>query len=138
MAGRRRCGGRLDHDLRDLSVRPGQEGRLRYCVGMSTAAVTHSPAESRFVVSMDDDVVGYLSYEIMGGTADLQHTVVDPAHRHHGLGAMLVEEALRTFRADRMMVRPTCPFVADFIAEHEEYQNLLAPSLTVEDTGERS
>ena len=105
---------------------------------MSAPAVTHRPAESRFVVTKDDDVVGYLSYEIMGGTADLQHTVVEPAHRHHGLGAMLVEEALRVFRADRMQVLPTCPFVADFIEEHPEYQNLLSPSLTVEDAGEGS
>lgn len=101
---------------------------------MSTPTVTHRPAESRFVVTKDDQVVGYLSYETAGGTADLQHTVVDPAHRHHGLGGMLVEEALRTFRADRMKVRPSCPFVAGFIEEHQEYQNLLAPSLTVEDT----
>ena len=103
---------------------------------MSAATVTHRPAESRFVVTRDEEVVGYLSYETVGGTADLQHTVVDRAHRQHGLGGMLVEEALRTFRADRMKVRPTCPFVADFIAGHEEYQDLLEPSLIPEDTDE--
>jgi predicted GNAT family acetyltransferase len=103
---------------------------------MSTRTVTHRPAESRFVVTQDEEVVGYLSYETVGGTADLQHTVVDAAHRQHGLGGALVEEALRTFRADRMKVRPTCPFVADFITEHPEYQDLLEPSLVPEDTGD--
>ena len=109
---------------------------------MSEVQIVHVPEQDRWEAVEGEGEgkrsVGFLSYEMRGDVIDLQHTVVDPAHRHHGLGAMLVEEALRTFRADRMMVRPTCPFVADFIAEHEEYQNLLAPSLTVEDTGERS
>ncbi len=102
---------------------------------MTSAAVAHRPAESRFVVTEDEEVLGYLSYELLGNdTADLQHTVVDPAQRNRGLGELLVEEALRVFRADRVTVRPSCPFVADFMETHEEYQDLLAPSLTTEDT----
>lgn len=101
---------------------------------MSNPIVTHRPAESRFVVTRDDEVLGHLSYEMHGGTADLNHTFVQPEHREQGLGEALADEALRHFRADRVRVRPSCPFVAAYIAAHEDYQPLLEPSLTVEDS----
>ncbi|GAA5163827.1 GNAT family N-acetyltransferase [Ornithinimicrobium tianjinense] len=105
-----------------------------------TTTVTHRPAESRFVITEGDSdtVIGELTYETHGSTADLQHTEVDPDRRHHGLGARLAEEALRTFRADKMRVRPSCPFVAQYIQDHPEYANLLEPSLVAEDVEEET
>ncbi|MFX0538650.1 GNAT family N-acetyltransferase [Ornithinimicrobium sp. Y1847] len=96
---------------------------------MSNVSVVHQPAESRFEARSGEEVVGHLSYETIGGTADLQHTVVEPDHQGEGIGEALVEEALREMRANRMTVRPSCSFVASYIEEHPEYQNLLAPGL---------
>ncbi|MFK5647522.1 GNAT family N-acetyltransferase [Ornithinimicrobium sp. LYQ121] len=100
---------------------------------MTNVAVVHRPAQSRFEAMSGEEVVGYLSYEIVGSTVDIQHTVVEPAHRKKGVGAALVEEALREIRAEKLRVRATCPFVAEFIQEHPEHQSLLEPSLAAED-----
>ena len=69
--------------------------------------------------------VGYLSYALEGGVIDLQHTVVDPAARGQGLGGRLVETALQHARAEGLRVRPTCPFVPRYLAEHPEHADLL-------------
>jgi predicted GNAT family acetyltransferase len=100
---------------------------------MTNVAVMHRPELSRFEAMSGEEVVGYLSYETIGGTVDLQHTVVDPAHRHKGIGVALVEEALRQIRAEKLRVRATCSFVADYIEQHPEHQSLLEPSLAAED-----
>ena len=103
---------------------------------MTKVQIEHKPAESRFEAVLDDAVVGYLSYETFGATVDLQHTVVEPDFREQGIGAALVEEALTVVRSNRTRVRATCPFVADYIAEHEEHQSLLEPSLVSEDVAD--
>ena len=100
---------------------------------MSKVEVVHKPAESRFEAVIGEEVVGYLSYETLGSTVDLQHTVVEPAHRNQGVGGALVEEALTVVRSNKLKVRASCPFVADYIADHEEHQGLLEPSLVPED-----
>ena len=69
--------------------------------------------------------VGYLSYVLEGGVIDLQHTVVDPAARGQGLGGRLVETALQHARAEGLRVRPTCPFVPQYLADHPEHQDLV-------------
>ena len=40
---------------------------------------------------------------------------------------MLVRGALDDVRRKGMTVGPQCPFVANFIAEHPEYADLVAP-----------
>lgn len=100
---------------------------------MTNVAVVHRPAESRWEAMSGEDVVGYLTYETVGSTVDLQHTVVRPAHRDKGVAAALVEEAVREIRAEKLSVRPTCSYVQEWMAEHPEHQALLEPSLTPED-----
>ncbi|WP_431473171.1 GNAT family N-acetyltransferase [Ornithinimicrobium sp. W1665] len=80
-----------------------------------------------------EDVVGHLSYDTIGNTVDLHHTVVDPAHRNKGVAAALVEEAVREIRAEKMSVRPTCSYVRAWMDQHPEHQDLLEPSLLPED-----
>lgn len=100
---------------------------------MTNVAVVHQPAESRYVAMSGADVVGQLDYRIHGSTVDMFHTEVEPSMRHHGIAGKLVEEALREVRAQKLHVRPTCPFVQAYIDDHEELQPLLEPSLVLED-----
>lgn len=102
---------------------------------MTNVAVVHHPAESRFIAMSGEDEVGRLDYRTTGGTVDLYRTEVEPAMRHRGIAGQLVEEALREIRAQKLHVRPTCPFVRDYIEQHEEHQPLLEPSLVAEDQG---
>lgn len=102
---------------------------------MTTVAVRHHPAESRFIATSGEDEVGRLDYRTAGGTVDLFHTEVAPAVRNRGIAARLVEEALREIRAQKLHVRPTCPYVRAYIDQHPEHQPLLEPSLVAEDQG---
>lgn len=100
---------------------------------MTNVAIVHRPAESRFEAMSGEDVVGQLDYRLHGSTVDLHHTEVDVPMRHRGIAGLLVEEALREMRAQKLTVRPSCPYVARYIDEHPEHQSLLEPSLVTED-----
>jgi predicted GNAT family acetyltransferase len=100
---------------------------------MTNVAIVHRPAESRFEAMSGEDVVGQLDYRLQGSTVDMHHTFVDMSMRHRGIAGLLVEEALREMRAQKLTVRPSCPYVARYIDEHPEHQNLLEPSLVTED-----
>lgn len=102
---------------------------------MTNVAIVHRPAESRFEAMSGEDVVGHLDYTLLGGTVDMHHTWVEPEMRGHGVAGELVGEALREVGVQKLHVRPSCPYVADYIAQHPEHQALLEPSLTEEDRG---
>jgi hypothetical protein len=54
------------------------------------------------------------------------HTVIEPSMRGQGLGARLVQGALDDVRASGRRIEPRCWYVARFVDEHPEYQDLLA------------
>ena len=103
---------------------------------MTNVAVVHRPAESRWEAMSGEEVVGHLSYDTIGSTVDLHHTLVDPAHRNKGVADRLVEEAVREIRAEKMNLRPTCSYVRAWMEQHPEHQDLLEPSLLPEDQDE--
>lgn len=94
---------------------------------MTEAQIVHRPENQRWELTAGtgDRVVGYLSYQLADGVLDLQHTVVDPSMRGQGLGGRLVEAAMVHARQEQLSVRPTCPFIPSWIAEHPEHQDLV-------------
>lgn len=88
--------------------------------------IVHRPDRDRWEAQDDDGTpLGSLSYALTDGVLDLQHTVVDPAARGAGLGGRLVEAALRHARAEGLLVRPSCPFVPAYLADHPEHRDLV-------------
>jgi uncharacterized protein len=83
-------------------------------------------ASSRYVLEIDGEVAGLLEYHDEADVVDLVHTEIDPARRERGLGSELVAGALDDLRTKGRRVRPTCPFVARFVAEHPGYADLVA------------
>lgn len=104
---------------------------------MSEVQIVHVPAQDRWEAvegqGADARSVGFLSYELDDGVLDLQHTVVDPRQRGHGLGGRLVETGLQHARAEGLRVRPTCPFVPGYLAGHPEHQDLVEGAATGEE-----
>ena len=67
-----------------------------------------------------------LSYRQVGDeVVDLRSTLVPPHLRQRGLGKKLVQHALDWARENDKKVIPSCPFVARYIEEHPEYQELV-------------
>jgi predicted GNAT family acetyltransferase len=96
----------------------GSEGPVR--------EVRDNAAASRYELVEGDDVVGVADYVMDGNVMILPHTVIVWPRRGTGLGAELVRQVLDDARKRGLGVRPTCWYVAQFIDEHPEYQDLVA------------
>jgi predicted GNAT family acetyltransferase len=90
-----------------------------------SSVVQHLPAQNRYLFEKDDKQVGLIDYTMHGNTIVLLHSEIDPEQRHSGLGDEMVEKVLDTIRTEtdfRMI--PECPFVADWIERHPDYEDL--------------
>ena len=102
--------------------------------------IRHDPDANRFHAPIHDpqpDAEGagpvemanmglVLSYRHNGDDVlDLRSTLVPPHLRGQGLGSTLVQHALDYARENGMRVIPSCPFVARYIEDHPEYQDLV-------------
>ena len=81
---------------------------------------------SRYELVEDDAVVGVAEYRLQGDAVVFHHTVIDPARRGGGLGAVLVQGALDDVRRSGRTVVPICWYVGQFIDTHSGYADLLA------------
>ena len=90
-----------------------------------TTTVRDNTDQRRYELVVRDDIVGIADYSVHGDTIVLPHTVIDPAHRGKGFGAVLVRGALDDIRSRGLNVDPRCWYVAEFIRAHEEYLELI-------------
>lgn len=76
---------------------------------------------------VDGRVVGMIVYHVPrhGDRVTFSHTIVDPAYRGQGVATRLVEHALEDLRALGKKLTNYCTFVADYIADHPEYKDLV-------------
>ncbi|HHW50669.1 MAG TPA: N-acetyltransferase [Pseudoclavibacter sp.] len=89
------------------------------------AHVTKHPEQDRYVLTVDGQERGELTYLTSDTTIELPHTFVDPALRGTGLGVRLVREALEDIRdTTDLRVIPTCPFIATWLLKNPEYRDL--------------
>lgn len=94
---------------------------------MAEPEVQDNPAEQRFEVRLDGEVVGFLRYDDRGAAVLLTHTEVDERFEGRGLGSTLIREALDALRSRGVGVLPYCPFVRGYIQRHAEYVDLVPP-----------
>ena len=88
--------------------------------------VRHDPDRCRYELLVDGKVVGVADYHLAGDRIVFPHTEIDPALRGRGYGAELVKGALDDVRGTGRSVVARCWYVAQFIDEHPEYEDLLA------------
>ena len=89
--------------------------------------VSDDPARSRYELHDGEHLVGFTEYqERPDGVLVFPHTVITVPKRGAGYGSTLVQGALDDVRAKGRTIVAKCPFVARFLDEHPEYQDLLA------------
>jgi predicted GNAT family acetyltransferase len=94
--------------------------------GMSAdIVIVDRPEHDRYEVHLDGTVIGRADYVRRGDYVVIPHTQINPPHDGQGLGGQMVRFALEDIRERGLKVQPACPFVADFMAEHPEYADLL-------------
>jgi len=91
-----------------------------------TTEVRDDREHDRYLLSVDGEVVGTLTYQLRPGLIDVIHTEVDPDYGGRGLAGILARAVLDDARARGLAVLPHCPYVARFISGHrDEYLDLV-------------
>jgi uncharacterized protein len=89
-------------------------------------AIHDQPAESRFELSAEVRLAGFVTYRMAPGRITFIHTEVDPAFAGRGFGSKLARYVLDDARARSLRVVPRCPFIAGYIRSHPAYDDLVA------------
>lgn len=79
----------------------------------------------RFEARVNGSLAGFAEYVRHPELVVYPHTVVARTHRGRGVGAALARAALDDARHRGLQVRPTCTYLAEWIARHPEYQDLV-------------
>ena len=91
---------------------------------MTTPEIRHEPENSRFTATTEGGEAA-LEYMRDGKRITFTHTGVPPEAEGKGVGGALAKAGLEFARSEGLNVRPMCPFVADFVKRHPEYQALV-------------
>jgi predicted GNAT family acetyltransferase len=93
-------------------------------------SVRDNPAQERFEVYADGRLAGYARYQIQGRRITMFHTEVKPEFEGAGVGSALARGALDEVAKRKLDLLPTCPFIAGYIARHQdEYLSLVPEAL---------
>ncbi|MET9734406.1 GNAT family N-acetyltransferase [Streptomyces sp. NPDC006458] len=94
-----------------------------------TPTVTVQPVDvrHRYEIHVDGVRAGLTAYRDRDRQRVFFHTEVDDAFAGQGLAGRLVEEALTDVRARGMRVVPVCPYVAKFLKQHHEFDDITDP-----------
>ena len=90
--------------------------------------IADNPARLRYEVHVGGQLAGFAAYSRHADTITIIHTEIEPAFEHHGLAGQLARFALADIRQRGLKVIPTCPFFAEYIREHPEYDDLVIGS----------
>jgi predicted GNAT family acetyltransferase/glutaredoxin len=127
----------VDHRDARESDAPGQlveyfrgSADLEAVAGSATEAeveVVDVPQASRYELRLGDRLIGLAAYRRSNGRIAFTHTQVDESAEGRGLGSRLAAAALEDAGRKGLEVVPLCPFIAQYIDRHPEYEKLVAP-----------
>ena len=88
--------------------------------------VTDVPEKGRWEAREGDTLAGLAAYRRTDDLVIFTHTVVEDDFAGRGVGGSLARAALDAAREQRLRVRPDCPFIAEWISRHPDYEDLVA------------
>jgi len=89
------------------------------------SAVRNNTEQSRYELTVDDTVAGFVEYRDKGEYVELTHTEVDRSHEGEGLGSQLARAVLDNLRNEERAIIPSCPFINTYLKRHPEYADLV-------------
>ncbi|MDQ2794219.1 MAG: N-acetyltransferase [Bacteroidota bacterium] len=90
-------------------------------------SIKHDPANQQFTTTHNGHAAELAYARPNDGVIDFTHTFVDEAVRGQGVADELARTALAYARTEKLKVKTTCTFMADFVKNHHaEYADLLA------------
>jgi predicted GNAT family acetyltransferase len=92
-------------------------------IDVNTLEVKQNPERHRFEIVVDDKVA-LVGYRMTGSTIVFTHTEVPPEFEGMGIGSKLARFVLDYAKAQGYRVLAQCPFIAEYIRRHPEYQSI--------------
>jgi uncharacterized protein len=89
------------------------------------AEVVDVPEKSRYELRLDGHLIGLAAYLRRDGRVAFTHTEVDESCEGRDFGSRLAAAALDDARRKGLELVPLCPFVAHYVEQHPEYQELV-------------
>jgi uncharacterized protein len=93
---------------------------------LSRTEVVDNPDKSRYELRLAGRLIGLATYRRRNGRIAFTHTEVDESCEGRGFGSRLAAGALEDARQAGLDVVPLCPFIAHYIEQHPEYEQLVA------------
>ncbi|AXT84594.1 GNAT family N-acetyltransferase [Aeromicrobium sp. A1-2] len=90
-----------------------------------TTTVQDNPSSSRFEITVDGELAGYVDYRKDGTEYALPHTRIFTDFEGRGLGGQLISGALAEIASRGGSVLPFCPFVPKVIRDNPEFLDLV-------------
>lgn len=90
-----------------------------------TTTVQDNPTGSRFEITVDGELAGFVDYRKDGSEYALPHTRIFSQFEGKGLGGLLVSGALTEIARRGGTVLPYCPFVPKVIRDNPEFVDLV-------------
>lgn len=91
---------------------------------MNEISVTMNEAAQRFETPVGDELA-YLDYRWYKKNIAFMHTFVPETGRGKGYSSALAKYALEYARSRKLKIMIYCPFVAKYIKQHPEYNDLI-------------
>ena len=89
------------------------------------AEVVDVPEKSRYELRLDGHLIGLAAYRRHDDRIAFTHTEVDESCEGRGFGSRLAAVALEDARRQGLEIVPLCSFIAHYVEQHPEYQELV-------------
>jgi predicted GNAT family acetyltransferase len=89
------------------------------------AKVQDNTDQHRFEILVDGEPGGFAAYRVRDGLVTVTHSQIDPKYRGKGVGGQLAKQTLDMLRERGVRVVPACPFFAEYVSQHPEYDDMV-------------
>jgi predicted GNAT family acetyltransferase len=94
----------------------------------SEIRVHRDDTEQLYTATLGGDSVAEIRYDTVDGRIVVLSTTVAPAFRRRGIAEELIAHALDDIRDRGMRVTVYCPVVASFIAQNQQFSDVIDPN----------
>ncbi|APU17109.1 MULTISPECIES: GNAT family N-acetyltransferase [Actinoalloteichus] len=87
--------------------------------------VRDAPERRRYEARLGSELAGFIDYDVDGTVLALLHAEVAEEFGGRGIGGRMVRQTLDDVRGRGLRIRPACSFVANWVARHPDYADLV-------------
>lgn len=95
--------------------------------GTHAPAVSLAPEHQRYEIAVDGGLAGFTAYVDHGEQRIFYHTEIGDEFSGRGLAGTLVARALADTRTAGRRIVPVCPYVARWVKEHHDVDDVVDP-----------